>query len=177
MEEIENPTEAIQEDIIHKGSHASEKWISGVALSIVFLAVFAAVGGLLSGHHSNEALIEQIQAANRWSHYQSKSIKANLLLAKSEILESLNKGAPDKDKEKLGEYKKEQDEISEQAKEKEESSEKHLRLHLIFARSVTLFQIAIATSAIAILVKRRKFWYLGLGFGAVGIYFLVSGFL
>ncbi|MGO9146526.1 MAG: DUF4337 family protein [Desulfomonilia bacterium] len=36
-----------------------------VALSTAILAVLAAVSSLLAGHHSNEALIEQIQSSDK----------------------------------------------------------------------------------------------------------------
>jgi hypothetical protein len=48
---------------------------------------------------------------------------------------------------------------------------------VIFARGVTLFQIAIAIGAIAALTSRRRFWLVSLVFGAVGIVFLVQGLM
>jgi hypothetical protein len=36
-----------------------------------------------------------------------------------------------------------------------------------------MFQIAISIAAIAALTKRRWFWYMGLGFGAIGTGFLI----
>jgi len=49
--------------------------------------------------------------------------------------------------------------------------------HLIFARGVTMFQIAIAVAAISVLTKRTRFWYVGLAFGAAGVFFLLQGWL
>ena len=64
-----------------------------------------------------------------------------------------------------------------EANEKQHSAEAHLRRHVIFARAVTLFQIAIAIGAISALTNRRPFWFVSLAFGAGGILFLVQGWL
>lgn len=176
MEEAESPTEQIQEHIqheaMHSSGHAQSNWISRAALSSAFLAVFAALSSLLSGHHSNEAMIDQIQASDHWGHYQAKGIKAAILNTKIALLDSAQK----EDLEKLEEYKKEQEEISEQAKEKEAGSKKHLNTHQVFARAVTLFQVAIAIAAISVLSRKRPFWYMSLVFGGLGVFFFAQGF-
>lgn len=181
MTEIEVPVEQVQEEIHHQAEHSKEVWISRVALSSACLAALAAVSALLAGHHANEAMIDQIQASDSWSYYQAKGIKSSLLSTKMALLESLGKSGgvkdQEKDREKLEEYKKEQAEISEKAKEKEHSSGHHLHIHEVLARSVTLFQVAIAMAAITVLTRRRNFWFLSLIFGAVGIGFMIQGLL
>ena len=114
-------------------------------------------------------------SANQWAYYQAKGIKANVLSSEIRLLAAFGKPAAASETEKLAEYKKEQDEISKTAKEKQESSERHLHVHEIMARSVTLSQIAIALSAVAVLTRRRPFWYLGLGSAAAGLGFLIQG--
>ncbi|HEY5078577.1 MAG TPA: DUF4337 family protein, partial [Opitutaceae bacterium] len=65
-----------------------------------------------------------------------------------------------------------EDGISEEATEKEDSSEAHIAKHVIYARWVTLFQIAIAIGAISVLTDRRSFWFVSLAFGLAGACFL-----
>ena len=175
MESPEVPTEHLHEEINHIASHAKAPWTMGVAFSSALLAGFAAVCSLLAGHHANEAMIEQIQSSDRWAYYQAKGIKAAILGSKVELLEAEGKPVTPKDRAKLVEYKKEQEAISVEAKHKEHGSESHLRQHVVFARGVTLFQVAIAVGAIAALTSRRRFWFLSLGFGALGLVFLVQG--
>lgn len=177
MEAPEVPTEHLHEEMHHHASHKKAPWTMGVALSSALLAGLAAVCSLLAGHHANEAMIDQIQSSDRWSYYQAKGIKAAVLGSKVELLEAEGRDVSPKDRDKLTQYKKEQDEIAAQAKEKEHASEGHLHQHVIFARGVTLFQIAIAIGAIAALTSRRAFWFVSLLFGAVGIVFLVQGWL
>jgi len=51
----------------------------GRALTAAFLAVLAAITSLMAEHHANEAMLDQIRSSDKWSFYQAKSIKANLL--------------------------------------------------------------------------------------------------
>src|SRR5260370_7782114 len=82
MEESEVPLEDLQEHVHHTAEHSGETWISWVALSTAILAVLAAIAGLLSGKHANEAMMSQIAASDLWSYYQAKSIKASVLVPK-----------------------------------------------------------------------------------------------
>jgi hypothetical protein len=175
MEEIEVPTEQLHEEMHHHVEQAEKPWMSWVALSAALLAGFAAVTALLAGHHANEAVLEQMHASDHWAFFQAKGIKSSILSSKLELLSSLGKPVSQKDEEKLAEYKKDQEEISRQAKELESSSQNHLEHHVVLARGVTLFQVAIAVAAISILTKRKRFWIVSLAFGVGGLAFLAQG--
>ena len=175
MPEIEVPLEQASEDTMHHAKHSGERWIEGVALSSAIVAVLAALTAMLAGHHSDEAMIDQIKSSDQWSFYQAKSIKANLAGTKVDIMIALGKEAAEHDKDKIQEYKKEMEEIQEKAKEFEAGSERHLKHHIMYARGVTMFQIAIAISAISALTRRRRFWLVGVAFALGGICFLGLG--
>lgn len=177
MEDPEVPTDHLHEEMQHHAQHGGSRarWMTGVALSSALIACLAAVCSLLAGHYSNEAMIEQIQSADRWAFYQAKGIKAALLESKIELLEAEGKPVSESDREKKRKYKREQEDIAADAKEKERASGKHLQEHLMFARGVTLFQIAIAIGAISALTSRRMYWFVSLAFGLAGLYFLASG--
>ena len=177
MEEQEVPTEHLHEHTEHAAKHGGERWTLGVALSSALLAALAAVASLQAGHHANEAMVSQIQAANQWSRFQSKSIKESQLKSKLDILEALEKPATPAEKTKLEEYKTDKEEIQKLAEEKEKEAQHELKTHQIFARSVTLFQIAISIGAISALTKRRRFWLVSLACGAIGLFFFVQAFL
>ena len=171
MEEAEVPLEHLQEEIHHHAEHGGAAWISWVALSTALLAVLAAIAGLLSGSHANEAMMKQIEASDRWSYYQAKSIKAAVLDAKI----SLATVTSEQDKEKTTKYQEEESEIKREAEHKESEAKKNFHQHEVYARSVTMFQIAIAIAAISALTRRRPFWVVSLLFGAVGAVFLGLG--
>src|SRR5258707_142609 len=171
MEEAEIPLEHLHEDIHHHAEHSGEKWISWVALSTAILAVLAAIAGLLSGSHANEAMMKQIESADQWAFYQAKGIKAAVLDAKM----SLTGSTSDADREKAEKYSEEQAEIQKEARAKEAEAKQKFHQHEVFARGVTLFQIAIAIAAISALTKRRRYWLVSMIMGAIGCIFLVLG--
>lgn len=169
MEEAEVPLEHLHEHVKETAEHGGAAWISGVALSTAILAVFAAIASLLSGENANEAMMNQIEASDQWSYYQAKSIKAAVLEAKISLT-----GTPDQsDQSKRDRYEKEQEEIQKEAKQKGVAAKSFFHKHEVFARGVTMFQIAIAIAAISALTRRRGFWIVSLFFGAAGCVFLV----
>src|SRR6202047_3848970 len=121
MEEAEVPLEHLQEQIHHRAEHGGEAWLSQVALSTATLAVLAAIAGLLSGMHANEAMMSQIQASDQWGYYQAKSIKAAVLDAKIALSNSPNEA----DAQKRDRYEKEQEEIKTEAENKQAEAKSH----------------------------------------------------
>lgn len=176
MEEIEVPIEGAQEEIHHHAEHERGTWISQVALGSAIMAVFAAIAASLGGHHSNEAVIDQIQAADQWSLYQAKGIKLAITETRNELKGLLGKPITEEGQSKKEKYEAEKEEISKEAKELESTSRWHLRTHQILARAVTLFQVAIAIAAISVLTRKRRYWYLSACFGVIGLGFFVFSF-
>lgn len=174
-DEIEVPTEHLHEHMEHQAQHSPERWIVFVALSSALLAVFAATSALLAGHHANEAMIEQIQASDQWAYYQAKGIKAAVLEGKLDLLVGLGKEVSGKDRERIKSYKEEQGNIQKEAQEKTASSELHLKYHNTLAKSVTLFQIAIALGAISALTRRKVLWFISIALGTAGLLFFALG--
>jgi len=169
MEEAEVPLEHLHEQAHETAKHGGEAWISWVALSTAIFAVLAAIASLLSGEHANEAMMNQIEASDQWSYYQAKSIKTAVLDAKTGL-----SGAPkESDQSKRARYEKEEEEIKSKAEQKQAAAKSYFHKHEVFARGVTMFQIAIAIAAISALTKKRSFWVVSLVFGAFGCVFLV----
>lgn len=183
--EFEDHTERVREHLHeHADEHANgghgggrEKWVMGVALTSAILAALAAVAALLAGFHANEAMIEQIKASDQWNYYQAKSIKESVLRAKGDVLTSLGRPVTAEDAKDIERYEAEQQDIYKEAKGREEVSHAHLKRHVILARAVTLFQVAIAVAAIAVLTRLRWFWGLGILVGLLGLGFMVQGLL
>jgi hypothetical protein len=169
MEEAEVPVEHLHEQVKEGAEHSGAAWISWVALSTAILAVLAAIAALLSGEHANEAVMNQIESSDQWNYYQAKSIKASVLDAKMSLA-----GAPNEsDQSKRDRYEKEQEQIKSEAERKEAAAKSNFHKHEVFARGVTMFQIAIAIAAISALTRKRPFWIVSLLFGLVGCVFLV----
>lgn len=171
MEEAEVPLEDLREHVHHSAEYSGEVWISWVALSTAILAVLAAIAGLLSSKNANEAMMSQIEASNQWNYYQAKSIKASVLDAKMSLAAIVD----EKDRAKAARYEEEQTEIRREAEHKTAEAKINFHRHEVYARGVTMFQIAIAVAAISVLTRKRKFWAVGLIFGAAGCVFLLLG--
>ena len=82
MGEIEIPTVNLTkqikeraEDLMKKGEGPLSMYI---AICTTLMAVLAAIAGLMAGHYSDEALIDQIKSSDQWAFYQAKSIKAEI---------------------------------------------------------------------------------------------------
>ncbi|WP_448697933.1 DUF4337 domain-containing protein [Mucilaginibacter sp. AW1-3] len=179
MEEIEDPTESLHEHI-HEGAHhaqheGKDKWVVFVALTTAIIAVFSAITGLLAAQHSEEAMLSQIHASDQWAYYQAKGIKAEILVSDGKVLKAMGKQPDTADIAKIKSYKEQQQETYKEAKAAEAESHTHVNKHNTLARSVTFFQIAIAVGAISILVKKRLYWFISLGFaGFAAYYFLLE---
>ena len=170
MEEIEVPTEHLTEEINEKAEDMykeKERWTLLVAISTAVMAVLAAISGLMAGHHSNEALIEQIKSSDQWAFYQAKSIKAEI-----RALQPISDG-----NKTPAQSKEEEEAIKKRAEDAEIASESHLQKHIILARSVTLLQISIAISAIAILTRRRFMCWIAMAIALGGVSFLIEGII
>ena len=172
MTEIEVPIDQVQEDLHHNAVHGhGDSTTNRGALLCAILAVAAAISALFAGHFANEAMILQMQSSDQWAYYQAKGIKASLAEMKGQILKD------ESSFEKVAEYKKEQEEIKSEAEEKQKESRDKLHLHESLAASVTLFQIAIALTAISVLSKKRAFLNLSLVVAVIGLLQMLRTFL
>ena len=117
----------------------------------------------------DEAMMNQIEASDQWNYYQAKSIKASVLDAKNVALRRARRIGPIKE----GSLRKEQEKIESEAERKEAAAKSNFHKHEVFARGVTMFQIAIAIAAISALTRKRSFWFVSLIFGGFGCVFLI----
>jgi hypothetical protein len=167
-----------------------EKWTNYLALSTVLIAVCATLSTFKGGGFSTKSLMNQTQAANQWSYFQSKSIKgyifeshkSDLEFQKSLLAQSETEKAAKYDEmiqdlqKKVDKYEKEKTEIKAAAEEFEKVRD-DCKLHSAsFGIAVIFLQVAILLSSIAALMKRKPLWYLSLVVGIVGIVYFLNGF-
>ncbi|HYL98549.1 MAG TPA: DUF4337 family protein [Blastocatellia bacterium] len=158
MEEQEVSVEHLHE-VVHE--HAGKiSWAEKVALTTALLAVLAALSSLFSTHESDKAILFKVAASDQWSYYQAKGIK----------------GMITQDPTEKARYNAEQKKISEDAESKDHESEQAVHTHEFFSYAVTIFQIATAIGAIAVLVKKKYLWYMSLTLGAGGLALVIKAF-
>jgi len=160
-------------------------WNRYLALTTAFIAVVAAIASLQSGSYANEAVLEkntailfQNKASDQWNYYQAKGIKKNIADA------FYQQTSNEKLKKDSVRYQQEQNDIQKQAREYEQSvkeandkSSKFFEKHHKEALAVTLFQIAIALSAMSALLKRKSFWIFSVLVALGGILFFLEGLI
>src|SRR5947207_10357122 len=118
MEEIEPPTEQVQEEIHHHAHESRERWVSYVALSSALIAALAAVCALLAGHHANHAMIEQLESSDQWAYYQAKGIEQKMVEVERNLLKEQGKTLPPEHAGDMEKYEKKREQASEKATEK-----------------------------------------------------------
>jgi hypothetical protein len=164
-----------------KEKEKKESWTKYTSLSLVFIAVLAAVANQWAGKYSsrvlvrlNDATYNQSQASDQWAYYQAKSIKQNLYeLAREQANGKTDPASEEKAKAKIEKYEKEKADITQQAKKFEEqrdadrkeaaqASAKGGRM----GQAVAVYQVAIALGSLCLLTKRKPLWYMALLFSA-----------
>jgi hypothetical protein len=176
MEAPDVPLDETQDHIKEHAAESRQQWIMGVAVSTAIFAAIAAVASLLAGQHINEGMMKELRASDDWAYYQAKGIKAGVLDAKMELLGAQGRPPAAADQAKLAQYTQEQDALSKEALGFQAEAEAHVARHEKLASAVTFFQIGIAISAIAVLTRRRRFWYVGLAAGCVGLVYLAFSY-
>ena len=168
-----------------KDKEQREWWTKYTAVSLVFVAVLAAVATQWAGKYSSRTLVElnnatflQAEASDQWSYYQAKSIKQNLYEALSEVApKEAGAGATNGAAAfaaKVPKYGKEKEEIREKAEALEkkrdaarDAASQSSQHSGAMGTAVSVFQIAIALGSISLVTKKRPLWYLALLFAAL----------
>lgn len=164
-----------------------EPWLNYLALTTVIFAVCATLSTLKGGGFSTRAVMSQSQASDQWSYFQAKSIKGYLYELQKEKLElDLRnvKGGPRSEYEKkidgyaqkIMKYDEERTEIRKKAEELETRRDESQKHSGAFGLAAMFLQIAILLSSIAALMKRKMFWYIGMGAGCFGLLYFFNGF-
>ena len=169
-----------------KEKERCEAWTKYVSVTVVLIAVFAAIATQWSGKYSsrslaslNDATYYQSHASDQWSFYQAKSIKQNLY--------EINRPAPAKagaaDPEAEARLKEFQDKIARYEKEKKEITEKAMlseskrdearaaasaasRKGAGMGLSVAVFSISIAMASICMVTKKKPLWFISIAMAA-----------
>lgn len=159
-------------------AHEADPFIGRVSITIAILAVLAATAGSLETVEagaaitsSSEAVLKQDQATDNWGFSNSKAIRKNLYLVaadqnpgKAQAYEASGKKAEadeEKAREVANDFEKERDKLL-------SASRTHERSHHWLTIAATLLEVGIAVCTVAIITKRRSFWFGSIGLGAAG---------
>jgi len=181
------------DQLAQKEKEKRDAWTKYVSLSMIFLAVLAAVASQRSAGSSsatmkqlNEATFNQAAASDQWSYYQAKGIKQSLYELERDRLHSAETADPKllaTLNNRIERYENEKKEITAVAKGLEEKRDtaRAAATHAAadsreMGLATSIFQIAIALGGITLVVKKRWLWYASLLVGAVATLQMVKVF-
>jgi hypothetical protein len=177
-----------QDRAAQKEKEQREAWTKYTAVSLVFIAVLAAVATQWSGKYSGKVLVElnnstykQAQASDQWSYYQAKSIKQNLYEAMGEVAgkSSVTNGEHDAQalaafNAKVAKYEAEKAQIKKEAEQLEKQRNESRAVATSASEhgggmglAIAIFQISIALASICMVTKKRPLWYVSLVLAAL----------
>jgi len=168
-----------------------EPWLNYLALTTIIFAVAATLSTFKGGGYSTRSMLSQEQASNKWSYYQSKSLKLYLYETQKDVLDldtksmkNVEASVIDAYKKKISDYEqsmkrydKEKADIKKDAEHLESLRDEAQKHSQAFGMAVIFLQISILISSIAALIKKRYLWLIGIGVGAVGLIYFINGFL
>ncbi|MGA2867800.1 MAG: DUF4337 domain-containing protein [Verrucomicrobiota bacterium] len=170
--------------VAQKEKEKRDGWTKYVSLTMVCIAVLAAVATLKGGGFStrslkemNEATFNQAEASDQWSFFEARSIKENLYEIELEHLTAApvpDAAAMGRIKDKIAKYEKDKADITLLAKKYEAARDDARKAAASAAEhsrqmglSITFFQIAIALGATCLIVKKKPLWIVSGVFGAL----------
>jgi hypothetical protein len=173
-----------------KEKEKREAWTKYVSLSIVIVAVIAAIAAQWGGKYSsrvlsqlNDATFYQTQASDQWAFYQAKSIKLNsyeiaqraLSLSASPADANAAKAIADY-KDKVATYRKEQEDIKAKAQEFEAKRDAARNAATVasgkggkMGMAISFFSVAVALASICLVTKKKPLWFISLILATVAI--------
>jgi hypothetical protein len=177
-----------------KEKEKRESWTKYVSLSVVIIAVIAAIAAQWGGKYSsrvlsnlNDATFNQTQASDQWAFYQAKSIKVKTYeIGRDQLARSV--GANDIEtakliknyEDKIANYNKDQKDIEAKAKEFELNRDKARHIAKLASEkggkmglAITFFSVAVALGSICMVTKKKPLWFVALFFAGVAIFEMV----
>jgi len=176
---------------MYMAEEKKDPWLNYLALTTIIFAVAATLSTFKGGGYSTRSMLSQEQASNKWSHFESKSIKLYLYETQKDVLELDTKrfskseaSALDAYQKKISiyeesskRYEKEKAEIKKEAEHFESVRDDAQKHSQAFGMAVIFLQISILLSSIGALIKRKYLWYMAMGIGVVGLFYFIDGFL
>jgi hypothetical protein len=160
-------------------AHEHDPFISRVTITVALLAVMAAAAGSMETVEgglaitaSSEAVLSQDKATDMWDEYQADSLKKHMYGIAADQggpkADKFRKSAKENSDKQIGVRKQAEEFEAERDRLVRESADHEHRHHWLTG-AATLIEIGIALSTVAIITKRRPFWYSAVGLGLVGL--------
>ena len=165
-----------------KEKEQREAWTKYVSLTIVIIAVIAAVASQWGGKYGSRTQMSQAQASDQWAFYQAKSIKQHLdEVTLAQLTRSGNTNDPalaktiQKLSSDLARYDKEKADIKAKAEALEKERDDANRHSGKMGVAISYFTVAIATASICTVTKKKPPWFVAMILSVVAVVQMVLG--
>src|SRR5208282_4526508 len=159
------------------------KHLAPVSITIATLAVFVAIVSLLGHRAHTEEILAQTRATDQWAYYQAKNMRRNNLEALDEVMTALENTKAERAQEvqkhfheEIDRYRGEQKDIQAEARGLEAEVQRASHRADRFDLGEVFLEIALVVTSITLLTDNRRYWYLGMLLGVVGLVAAGSGF-
>lgn len=167
-----------------------ETWLKLVTLTVIVLAVASGVSAFKAIDYATRSQIFAAREARQWQDYQVESVYKDNFNIRRDILTSLkvSEGKAAKAhktlaakikayEDEMGRLNQERDQIKKEAQNLAAQEEALAKKAGELGLAVILFQLAIMSSAVGALTRKKILWLVGLGLGAWGLVYVVRGLL
>ncbi len=141
-----------------------------IAFTSGLLAVLAAVASFQANGYSslmleekNNSILYQAQANRLWNNFLAASITTNIRGTNLTVQQS--------------NFKLQAEDLEKKSNDSDDKFKTYFGKNSQLVNAGTFLEIAIALASTSVLVKRKTFWFLSLGLGLMGAYFLAMGLL
>jgi uncharacterized membrane protein YoaK (UPF0700 family) len=159
-----------------KAKEEREAWMKYVSLTVVVIAVIAAIANQWGGKYSSRTQLSQAQASDQWAFYQAKSIKQHLdevTLAQLTRSDSTNNPALTQTigtlRRNLARYDQEKGDIKAKAESLEAIRDDASRRSGKMALAISYFTVAIATASICMVTKKKPLWFVAMILSVIAV--------
>lgn len=151
-------------------------WHQYVAVSTALIAVLAAIASFRSGTDAslmllskNSANLYQNQANKEWNTYLAQEILS--------LHQDTSRASIETQKQEKIDLQQRTGELEKKVTMASDKAQLYFEKNSKLTTAGTFLEIAIALSAMSILIKKRYFWIFSLFLAAIGIYFLILGLI
>ena len=153
------------------------RWHKHVALTTLILALLTALGAILAGMSSHQAMIERTQEIIEVNSLEGDRVFVETLKSKHEILTILGETPAQAEISTIAAIEEEMLGLEIKTAGDESLVNTTTKGHNIFAIAVALLSLGTALCSMSIIVNQKYLWGAGLLFGAIGTAGVVLGIL
>ena len=180
MSETESYTEAVVETIMEATHSDSEKellWNRWIALTSIVLTAIAAICSLGASMSSHEGARFRDETTLAIAEHSGKRSVVHILKSQQRLFEEFKLPLDQEVDKVILAFEKESIQLEQTAQLAQQTAEIEKHTHQMFEFASTLLGVSLSFCGLAILLRRKWVWYVGLGLGGLASCFVSIAFI